>query len=144
MTSDFVHEVEVAAEAATIYEAITTRQGEAAFWVANNTLEPQVGSIAEFRFKEAPVPLRMRVEALEPGRRVKWTCVSGFPGWQGTTVTWTLNPGAHGTGTKLEFRMGNLTAYPEEAVGSVNYTWGQIVARLKSYAETGKPQPFLE
>ena len=143
MISDFVHEVDIAADAATVYRAITTRDGEAGFWVADNTLEPKVGSVAEFRFKEAPVPLRMRVDALEPNKRVRWTCVSGFPGWQDTTVTWTLKPGRDGEGTTVEFRMGNLAAYPDEAVGSVNYTWGQVVARLKGYAETGKAQPYL-
>jgi hypothetical protein len=25
----------------------------------------------------------------------------------------------------------------------VNWVWGQIVGRLKAYAETGQPQPFF-
>jgi uncharacterized protein YndB with AHSA1/START domain len=143
MLSDMVHEVEIAAEPATVFKAITTREGEAGFWTTDNTTTPKVGSEAEFRFKEAPVPLRMRIDALEPNARVKWTCLGGFPGWQDTTVTWTLSPGTGGKGTKLEFRHGDLASYPPAAVGSVNYTWGQVVARLKGYAETGKPQPFF-
>ena len=39
--------------------------------------------------------------------------------------------------------MGDLAAYPIAEVGSVNFTWGQVVGRLKAYAETGTPQPFL-
>jgi hypothetical protein len=40
--------------------------------------------------------------------------------------------------------MGNLAGYPPEEVGTVNYTWGQVVGRLKAFVESGRPQPFLE
>ena len=143
MLSDMVHEVEIAAEPATVFKAITTREGEAGFWTTANTTTPKVGSEAQFRFKEAPVPLRMRIDALDANKRVKWTCLGEFPGWKDTTVTWTLTPGTDGKGTKLEFRHGDLASYPPAAVGSVNYTWGQVVARLKGYTETGKPQPLF-
>lgn len=143
MISDMIHEVEIAADAAAVYRAITTREGQSGFWTANNTAEPKVGSEAHFRFKSAPVPLRMRIDALEPGRLVRWTCLGDFPGWKDTTVSWRLTPAAAGKATKLEFRHGNLAGYPPEAVGTVNYTWGQVVARLKGYVETGKPQPFI-
>ena len=66
MLSDMVHEVEIAAKPQAIYRAITTRDGEAGFWVPNNTMTPQVGHVAAFQFKGAPVPLRMRVDALGP------------------------------------------------------------------------------
>lgn len=146
MLCDMVHEVEIAADARTVYRAISTREGQAGFWTPNNTVEPKVGSVAEFRFKAAPVPVRMRIDALEEGRLVRWTCLGEFQGWKDTTVTWALSPSADGKGTKLAFRHGDLerAGYPEAALGSVNYTWGQVLARLKAYAETGRPQPFLE
>ena len=143
MLSDMVHEVEIAADPGTIYKAITTHEGEAGFWVTDNAIEPTVGSEAHFRFKGAPVPLRMRIDALEANKKVKWTCLGEFPGWKDTTVTWTLSPGTETGKTKVEFRMGSLAAYPEHEVGTVNYTWGQVVARLKGYAETGTPQPLF-
>ena len=31
----------------------------------------------------------------------------------------------------------------DEEAGSVSYTWGQIMVRLKEYAETGKPNPVF-
>ena len=143
MLSDMVHEVEIAAKPDTIYKAITTHEGEAGFWVTDNAIEPTVGSEAQFRFKGAPVPLRMRIDALEANKKVKWTCLGEFPGWKDTTVTWTLSPGTESGKTKVEFRMGSLATYPENEVGTVNYTWGQVVARLKGYAETGTPQPLF-
>ena len=143
MLSDMVHEVEIAAAPATIFKAITTREGTAGFWVSDNEMRPTVGSEASFRFKGAPVPLRMRIDALEPDKKVKWTCLGDFPGWKDTTVTWSLRPGAEAGKTKVEFRMGALGTYPEQEVGNVNYTWGQVMARLKGYAETGTPQPLF-
>jgi hypothetical protein len=33
--------------------------------------------------------------------------------------------------------------YGDEQHAHVNWVWGQIVGRLKGYAETGQPQPFF-
>jgi uncharacterized protein YndB with AHSA1/START domain len=146
MLCDITHEVEISKDTRAVYRAITTREGQAGSWTANNTLEPRVGSIAEFRFKSAPVPLRMRVDALEDGRLVRWTCLGEFPGWKDTTVTWELAPSSDGKGTKVVFRHGDLerAGYPAAAFASVNYTWGQVLGRLKSFLETGRPQPFID
>jgi uncharacterized protein YndB with AHSA1/START domain len=145
MLCDMIHELEIAADPRTVYRAISTHDGQAAFWTPNNTVEPRVGSVAEFRFKDAPVPVRMRIDALEEDRVVRWTCLGEFPGWKDTTVSWTLSPLADRKGTKVTFRHGELerAGYPEAAIGGVNYTWGQVLARLKAYAETGRPQPFF-
>jgi hypothetical protein len=34
--------------------------------------------------------------------------------------------------------------YPRDDYAHANFAWGQIVARLKAYAETGQPQPFFD
>jgi hypothetical protein len=31
----------------------------------------------------------------------------------------------------------------QDDLGSINYTWGLIVERLKQYSETGKPNPLF-
>ena len=62
---------------------------------------------------------------------------------QKPAIAATLKPTADDK-TKVEFRMGNLAGYPPAEVGSVNYTWGQVVGRLKAFVESGRPQPFLE
>lgn len=145
MLGDMVHEVEIAADPKATYRAIATKEGQAGFWTPNNTVEPKVGSVAEFRFKDVPVPLRMRIDALEEGRLVRWTCLGEFPGWKDTTITWQLASSSDGKGTKLSFRHGDLERanYPAEALGSVNYTWGQVIGRLKGYLESGRAQPFF-
>lgn len=144
MTGPMLHTVDVDADAARIYEAITTKAGEAAFWTPDCDVEPTIGSIARFGFEAAPVDLRMRVDELVPGERIAWSCLGDFPHWAGTSVTWILTPAPSGSGTTVAFRHdGWASDYPDEECARVNYTWGRIVGALKEYAESGIPQPFL-
>lgn len=107
-------------------------------------MQPVVGSIARFGFPGAPVDLHMRVDELDPGRRVAWACLGLFPHWAGTTVRWDITPAKSGTGATVVFRQdGWSDTYPEMDFAGVNYTWGRIVGALKAYAETGTPSLFL-
>jgi len=144
MTGPMLHTVDVDSDAGTIYAAITTRAGEAAFWTSDCDVEPVVGSIARFAFPGAPVDLRMKLDELSPGRRIRWSCLGDFPRWAGTTVSWTLSPAPSGSGTAVAFSHdGWSDDYPEEEYARVNYTWGRIVGALKAYAESNTPAPFL-
>lgn len=73
MTGPMLHTVDVASDAQTIYEAVTTKAGEAAFWTSDCDIEPVVGSMARFGFPEAPADLRMRIEELSDRERVSAT-----------------------------------------------------------------------
>jgi uncharacterized protein YndB with AHSA1/START domain len=139
-----LHAVEVEASEEKIYEALTTSKGLASFWTPQAEAEPTVGSVAVFRFAGAPVDLKMRIDGLEPGKRVAWSCQGDFPHWQGTTVTWELTPAVQGEGITVLFRHeGWGRDYPEMDYAHVNFVWGQVVGRLKAYSETGTAQPFL-
>jgi hypothetical protein len=139
-----LHTVDVDRDARAIYDAITTQAGEAAFWTSDCDVEPVVGSVARFGFPGAPVDLRMRIEALEAGQTVRWSCLGDFPHWAGTAITWSLTPAPSGAGTAVTFRHdGWGDDYPEDDYARVNYAWGRIVGALKTYAESGKPGPFL-
>jgi uncharacterized protein YndB with AHSA1/START domain len=138
-----LHAVDIAGTPDAVYGAISTQAGQAAFWTSDLALEPVVGSIARFGFPEAPVDLRMRIDALEPARAVRWTCLGDFPHWAGTTIDWELSAEPSG-GTVVVFRQaGWPDTYPELDYAKVNYTWGRIVGALKAYVETGTHQPFL-
>jgi hypothetical protein len=43
-------------------------------------------------------------------------------------------------GSTVSFRHADFT---DEETGRVAYTWGQIMVRLKEYAETGRPNPVF-
>jgi uncharacterized protein YndB with AHSA1/START domain len=139
-----IQAVDVAADGGTIYRALTTGEGLAAFWTADSDARPEVGSTAVFRFPAAPVDLKMRIESLEPDRRVAWHCEGDFPYWQGTTVSWELGPASQGAGKEVVFRHeGWGSDYPEIDFARVNWVWGQVLGRLKAYCESGEPQPFF-
>lgn len=139
-----LHAVDIEAEPAKVFEAITTHEGEAGFWTSNNDVEQAVGSTARFGFPGVHVDAKMRIDTLDSGRRVTWISLGDFPYWAGTTITWELAPGADGVGSKLLFRhAGWPDDYPEAEFASVNFVWGQVLARLKGYCETGRVQPFF-
>src|ERR1700716_2074858 len=129
MAAPLVHQVNVKATPAQIYEVVSTAKGLAAFWTSESEAEPKVGSVASFGFG-GPTQ-RMRIDELKPGTRVKWTALADFPNWDGTTVTWDISPAANGE-TGVLFRNADWPAsVSQDARGSINYPWGLIVDRLK-------------
>ena len=141
MAGPLMHTVTIKADAGKIYEAISTGEGLASFWTRDSHAEPKVGSVATFGF--GGPKLELKVEKLEPGKFVRWSEPAGFPGWEGTSVTWEIVPAKEG-GHEVRFSHdGWPAAVPPDELASVNYTWGRIVGRLKKYAETGEPAPFF-
>lgn len=144
MPREILHAVDVHADPATLFDALATQRGQSAFWTTDALVQPTLGSVAEFGFPSTPARLKMRVDQLEPGRLVSWLCQGDFPHWSDTRVSWELRPGSSaGETTVLFAHAGWADAYPREQLAHTSYTWGQIVARLKGYAETGQPQPFF-
>ena len=143
MSPDILLGIEVHADAATIVDALTTEKGLSSFWTSSTTAEPVVGSEARFGFPDAPVPLRMRIDRIEPSE-VAWTCLGDFPLWKDTTVTWSLSPEEEHGGTRVLFRhAGFPDEQPEWDSASIASTWAGILDRLKVLAETGSAEPYL-
>ena len=141
MAVSLVHQVNIKASPEAIYKAVSTQEGLASFWTSDSKAEPNVGSVATFGFG-GPTQ-RMRIDELTPGKRVKWTGLNDFPNWGDTTVTWDISPAENGE-TSLTFRHVNWPApVTADDLGSINYTWGLIVERLKQHAETGKSVPLF-
>jgi uncharacterized protein YndB with AHSA1/START domain len=141
MAAPLVHQVNIKATPDTIFHALSTAQGLQSFWTSESKAEPKVGSIATFGFG-GPTQ-RMRVDELVPGKRVRWTGLADFPNWGGTTVSWDISQVENGE-TSVLFRHGDWPdSLPQDDLGSINYTWGLIVERLKQYSETGKPNPLF-
>ena len=142
MPADILHSVEIEASPDAVYKAASTQKGLASFWTSDCDAEQSEGSVARFGFPQAPVDQRMHIDTLEPGRRIAWTAQGDFPHWEGTSVSWEMEPSD--AGTTVLFRHGGWGLdYPERDWAAVNWVWGQVVGRLKGYAETGEPQPFF-
>jgi uncharacterized protein YndB with AHSA1/START domain len=141
MAGPLMHMVLIDADANKIYEAISTGKGLASFWTKDSNADPKVGSIARFGF--GGPQLEMKVEELKPGKRVKWSSAGGFPGWEGTTVTWEITRAKAGGNEVLFAHEGWPADQDPSELASVNYTWGRVVGRLKKFAETGEPSPYF-
>ena len=136
--------VSVNAPADRITDALSASEGLASFWATDSDAEPRTGSIARFGF--GGPELQMRIDQLDPGRRIAWTCLNDFPmppgHWAGTTVTWDLTQS--GDGAEVLLQHGNWPATIEQAeLAATAYTWALVLTALKGYAETGMPQPLF-
>jgi uncharacterized protein YndB with AHSA1/START domain len=141
MASTLVHTVTIAAGADKIYEAISTGQGLASFWTKDSQAEPRVGSIAKFGF--GGPRLELKVAELTPAKLVRWVSHEVFPDWAGTTILWEIASAENGRSEVTFSHSGWPEDLPQAKLGSVNYTWGRVVGRLKKHAETGDVVPYF-
>jgi uncharacterized protein YndB with AHSA1/START domain len=88
---DILLEVPISASPDQVYEAITEQQGLSSWWTPEVTAQPEIGTVAEFRFPGGYV-VKMEIAALKSGRSVQWMVKQGAPDWAGTHVTWNLTP----------------------------------------------------
>src|SRR6266516_3938610 len=129
MAAPLVHQVNVKATPDQIYEAVSTVKGLAAFWTSESQAEPRVGSIATFGF--GGPSQRMRVDELNPRKRVKWTALADFPNWHGTTVTWDISPAENGE-TGVLFRHADWPASVSQDDSDRSTTPGALSSSVSS------------
>ena len=133
--------VDVEADAARVFEILSTTEGQRGFWTEDCDVS---ADSARFGFPVAPVDLITTVTA-ESGKSVRMTVTSGFPFWEGSTWEWELGPAARAeSGTGVLFRHhGFGDGYPETDLAYTAQTWALILDRLAAYAASGEPQPLF-
>jgi len=141
MTRSITLAVDVPADPASVFETLSTTEGQRAFWTADCEVSADQ---ARFGFAAAPVDLEVTVSA-EAGKLVRMHVTSGFPFWDGSTWEWELGaPARTETGTGVLFRhYGFGEGYPETDLGHTAHTWASILDRLVAYHATGTAQPFF-
>jgi len=138
--ADMLHQIEVQAPPDKVYEALTTQGGLRGWWTADSVAEPRVGSVAEFGFYNRANLFQMRIDELQPSRRVVWTCLGRPDEWKGTSVVWELTP--KDSGTDVRFAQSGWRS-TEGAFALVNSTWGALMFHLKSHLEGRTAEPFF-
>ena len=103
--SELKHQILIKATPEKVYAAIATQAGLQGWWTADSKTESKTGGEAEFGFDKRGTVFRMKIERLEPGKRLVWSCQGDPPEWNGTTLTWDLSP--RGEDTTLRFEHGN-------------------------------------
>jgi hypothetical protein len=127
-----------------VFGALATQEGLAGNWTDQLEVPETVGGTARFGFGPGwDMELDVRIDALEPGRLVKWTPTGGFPGWIGTTITWELEPSEDG-GTVVHFtHSGWPDAAAEGEMASCGFTWAMIIDRLDAQSARGERAPYF-
>ena len=81
--ADILHRVGIKASPDEVYQALTTRDGLAAWWTNDTDGESNVGGMLRFRFSANGSDIggfEMKVLELHPARRVLWQVVGGPAG----------------------------------------------------------------
>lgn len=136
--ADVLFRFDVDAAPQSVLEAVTTTEGIKGFWTSSAEVPGDVGGTLKLEFAMAPLPFDLRLEQSDE-RTVVWRTETFPPHWVGTTVRWDV--AAREEGSTVGFRHAGFT--DDEEAGRVAYTWGQVMVRLKEYAETGKPDPLF-
>jgi activator of Hsp90 ATPase-like protein len=133
---------DIDAERKTVHEALTTRDGVAAWWSDRVEGNPgEAGTSYRIAFPDVEQPFAFDV-VTSTDERVEWRTADFPPWWQGTTIRWDLADVPDASGTRLLFSHRDFDP-DNEVIPIVTPAWAQIVLHLKSYAETGRPTPFF-
>jgi uncharacterized protein YndB with AHSA1/START domain len=136
--TDVLFRFNVDATPEAVLAALKTTEGIKGFWTSRADVPAEVGATVKVEFAIAPQPFDLRLEQSDD-RTVVWRTETFPPHWVGTTVRWDVD--ASDAGATVNFRHAGFDN--DEEAGGVAYTWGQIMVRLKAYAESGDPAPVF-
>ena len=133
-----VKELTIAAAPQRVWSALTKPDEIVRWWSDEARVQPEVGSLAEFRFRPPAGALQFEVAELDEGSKRHWIARQGPPQWAGTSVTWQLTPVPNGT--RVVFTHEGF-AQVDEAYERTRGNWDYFLTSLSSYLETGKGTP---
>jgi uncharacterized protein YndB with AHSA1/START domain len=136
--AEIKHQITIQAAPETVYAALATQAGLRSWWTADATADEKAGGKAEFGFDKRGMVFRMKIEKLDPGKLVVWSCHGDHPEWTGTLLTWTLTP--EGGGATLRFTHSQWKSF-SDFCAICNSSWGELIHRIKNYVEGRKPGP---
>lgn len=138
--ADIVKEFTVETSPQRVWDALTSPDKIARWWTDDLSVTPEIGSLAEFRFRQGTVVIQFEVAQLVRDEKVRWITRQGpsTGHWAGTSVTWQLEP-VH-NGTRVVFKHERFIQ-ADERFEITSAWWEHFLVSLKSYLETGKGTP---
>ena len=135
--AEILHRIGAKAPQDRTYEALSTREGLAAWWTNRTQGEAgRVGGVLQFRFEAGGFD--MKVTALEPGALVRWQVVDGPAEWIGTTIEFELR--TEGAFTLVHFSHRGWKE-PSDGLRHCSTKWAVFLLSLKTLLETGTGAP---
>jgi uncharacterized protein YndB with AHSA1/START domain len=134
---------DVAANQRATWDALTTHEGITSWWSTRAEVPTGPGAVLRLSFPDAPITWDLRVDEAGEPQRLRWHCVGGPPQWVDTDIAFALSPTAAGDGTTVYFdHVGWREA--DQMFRIVTFGWGQVLARLKGFLDSGKPVPYFD
>ncbi len=132
------HLIQIDTSPGTIYSAVTTREGFAAWWTTD--VEVKAGDESNLRLYFGPDYFKeiKQVEVLA-NRRAVWKVIAGHPQWVKTELVFNLRH--DGKSTQLFFEHNGWKDYTD-LYSQCSYDWSIFLRSLKAYCETGTGKPF--
>jgi uncharacterized protein YndB with AHSA1/START domain len=134
---------DVAASPPTVWDALTTHEGITSWWSARAEVPTGRGVVLKLSFPDAPITWDLRVDEAGEPERLGWHCVGGPPQWLDTDIAFALSPAGHGDGTTVYFDHVGWRE-TDQMFRIVTFGWGQVLARLKAFLDSGKPVPYFD
>ena len=134
-------EAVAAAPVDAVFDALTSLDGLAAWWIPDVSGSPLVGGELTFRFDDEHVT--MAVEHVEAPSLVVWRCTEATktPEWVGTSLWFDLRPrDASGSSTVIRFRHVGLVPSCD-CYEMCRGGWDHYVRSLTDYVEQGDGHP---
>ncbi len=140
MMADIVNEFTIEAAPQRVWNALTQPDEIGHWWTNDLNATPEVGTQAEFRFRQGTFVIQFEVDELVQDEKVHWITRQGpaTGHWAGTSVTWKLEPVYNGT--RVIFNHDGF-AQADERYEITRAWWEHFLVSLKSYLETGKGTP---
>jgi uncharacterized protein YndB with AHSA1/START domain len=136
--AELKHQIAIKSTPEKVYAALTTEAGFRHWWTADAKAEEKVAGKAEFGFDKRATVFRMKIEKLNPGKDVVWSCNGDNPEWAGTTLTWSISS-ENGMSVVRFTHSGWKSA--SELYAICNSSWGELMHRLRDYVEGKNPGP---
>ena len=133
---DILHRIAVKAPVAEVYTALTTTEELARWWTTDTRGDGSLGGVLRFRFGAGGFD--MKVQQLDPGKRVLWEVVDGPEEWLGTHVDWSLEQ--DGDYAVVLFKHEGWRE-PVEFMHHCSTKWAVYLMSLKSLIEAGRGAP---
>ncbi len=136
--SDIRHHLGIDAPQAQVHQALTTRDGLAAWWTQDTRGEAGEGGKLAFYFGGEDAAAVMAVEEVTADR-VVWRCVEGPDEWLDTTFTFELD---HADGETMVLFTNAGWREPVTFQAHCSTKWGYFLLELKSALEGGRAHPY--
>ena len=135
------HVLDIDADGAAVWDALTTDAGLAGWWTPQVSVEEAgAGTRVSFVFGGDFNPVMQVTEAAE-GQRLVWRCAGGHDNWKDNTFAFEL-AGLPDGRTRLRFTQDYATELSDDDYGIYNFNWGYYLESLRLLLTTGSGQPY--